>query len=79
MCSDACGEHLNPGRIDEITGGVIDGVTITNTLLLVAAVLIQFALVVEVATLNLPDWACWIVNSLAVALILAFVIEGGLL
>ncbi|WP_147127763.1 DUF6326 family protein [Shimia ponticola] len=66
-----------PGTVPQLMNGTIEGVALSETLMLIAAVMLQIAMVMIVATQFLPDKWCRIVNSVAVIVTAAFVIGGG--
>jgi hypothetical protein len=66
-----------PGVIPDVVEGVVEGVTITENLLLVAAVLIQIPVAMIVAIQVLPLRAWRVVNTLAALVTTVFVVAGG--
>ncbi|MGR3492909.1 MAG: DUF6326 family protein [Shimia sp.] len=68
---------FSPGTIDAVASGVIEGVTMTDNLLLIAAVFLQIALVMMVAVQVLPARAGRWVNAGAALVTALFIIGGG--
>lgn len=66
-----------PGVIPEVIDGVIEGVTITENLMLVAAVFIQIPVAMMVAMQFLPVRIWRTVNALAIVVTALFVVGGG--
>jgi hypothetical protein len=68
---------LSPGFLDKVQSGVIDGVTITPSFLLIAAVLLQIPILMIFLTQVLPRNPARITNYAAVAITAVFVVGGG--
>jgi hypothetical protein len=66
-----------PGVIPEVIEGVIEGVTITENMMLIAAVFIQIPVAMIVAMQFLPLRAWRAVNTLAAVVTAVFVVAGG--
>ena len=66
-----------PGVIPEVIEGVIEGVTITENLMLVAAVFIQIPVAMIVAMQFLPVRVWRTVNAPAIVVTALFVVGGG--
>ncbi|MGR3467067.1 MAG: DUF6326 family protein [Shimia sp.] len=68
---------FSPGMIEAVASGVIEGVTMTDGLLLIAAGFLQIALVMMVAVQVLPPRAGRWVNTGAALVTTLFIIGGG--
>ena len=68
---------FTPGVIPEVITGVVEGVALTETLMLVAAVFIQIPVAMIVAMQLLPPRRWRGVTTAAVIVTAAFVIGGG--
>ena len=66
-----------PGVIPEVISGVIEGVTITENMRLVAAVFIQIPIAMIVAMQLMPQRVWRLVNTTAIVVTALFVIGGG--
>ncbi|WP_425038590.1 DUF6326 family protein [Primorskyibacter sp. S187A] len=66
-----------PGVIPEVIEGVIEGVTVTENMILIAAVFIQIPVALIVAMQFLPLRAWRAVNILAALVTAVFVVAGG--
>lgn len=66
-----------PGTVSQIQSGVIEGVTMTPMLLLVAAALIQMCTAMIVLSFALPRRISRIANLIAAPLAILFVVGGG--
>lgn len=66
-----------PGVIPEVIEGVIEGVTITENMMLIAAVFIQIPVAMIVAMQFLPLRAWRAANTLAALVTAVFVLAGG--
>ena len=67
----------SPGVIPEVIDGVIEGVTITENMMLIAAVFIQIPLAMIVAMQFVAPRAWRVLNRLAALITAAFVLGGG--
>ncbi|WP_407474647.1 DUF6326 family protein [Sulfitobacter sp. PM12] len=65
------------GVIPEVISGVIEGVTITENMMLVAAVFIQIPIAMIVAMQLMPQRLWRLVNTTAIVVTALFVIGGG--
>lgn len=68
---------MYPGALAKISSGTIDGVTVTPTFLLIAAVLVEVGIAMIYLSRVLPRAGARIANLIAVPLTIAFVIGGG--
>lgn len=66
-----------PGVIPEVIDGVIEGVTITENMMLIAAVFIQIPVAMIVAIQFVPLRAWRAINTLAALVTAVFVLAGG--
>lgn len=66
-----------PGVIPQVIDGVIEGVTITENMMLIAAVFIQIPVAMIVAMQFLPPPAWRAVNTVTALVTAVFVIAGG--
>ncbi|MBL4811017.1 MAG: hypothetical protein JKX69_01360 [Rhodobacteraceae bacterium] len=69
--------YMYPGFLAEITTGIVEGVTITPMLLIVAAIFVEIAILMIYLSRVLSQSTNRIVNLVAVVITLAFVIGGG--
>ncbi len=70
---------MYPGFLAEIGTGVVDGIAITPEFLLLAAVFVEVGIAMIFLTRALKRSASRVLNLIAVALTIAFVIGGGAL
>lgn len=70
---------MYPGFLAQISTGTVDGVTITPAFLLVAAVFLEVGIMMIFLTGALKRSVSRVLNLIAVALTIAFVIGGGAL
>lgn len=68
---------MYPGMLEKIITGTIDGVTVTPTFLVIAAVLVEVGIAMIYLSRALPRATARILNLIAVPLTIAFVIGGG--
>jgi len=66
-----------PGTLPQVMDGMIEGVALSNNLMLIAAVMLQVAMGMIIATQFLPTRLCQIANTVAVVVTAAFVVGGG--
>lgn len=66
-----------PGVIPEVIDGVIEGVTITQNMMLIAAAFIQIPVAMIVAMQFLPVSSWRVISSVAVLVTAVFVVAGG--
>lgn len=68
---------MYPGALAKISTGTIDGVTVTPSFLLIAAVLVEVGIAMIYLSRTLPRSTARIANLIAVPVTIAFVIGGG--
>ena len=66
-----------PGTVPQLLEGTIEGIQLSDQLMLIGAIFLQVALIMIVATLLLASKWCRYLNTLAVGITAVFVIAGG--